>query len=205
MSRRNDHTREQLRGMVIQAARALVQSEGREGLSARRLAERIGYTVGTLYNLFYNLDDIVMHVNAETLDEIHARLQPIPGQYTRPNRILIEMAREYARYAAQNYFLWSLVFHQTPTQRLPDWYREKFQRIFALVEQVVVSLAPEAGREDAVSAAHVLWAGLHGICALSLNGKLPLHTGRNQEILCESLVMHFLEGYLARVQNPVAA
>lgn len=205
MSRRNDHTREQLREMVIVAARALVQSEGREGLSARRLAERIGYTVGTLYNIFYNLDDIIMHVNGQTLDEIYQRLRPIPVQYTRPNRILIELAREYARYARENFALWSLVFHQTPTQRLPDWYQDKFKRIFALVENVVVALSGETKKEDAISAAHVLWAGLHGICALSLNGKLPLNTGRNQEELCESLVMHFLEGYLARAQNLVAA
>ena len=44
--------------MAMAAAREIAEKEGLRGLTARRIAREIGYTVGTLYNLFDNLDDL---------------------------------------------------------------------------------------------------------------------------------------------------
>ena len=48
MGRRNDHTREQLREMVLSAAELLIVREGMAGFSMRKVARAIGYTVGQL-------------------------------------------------------------------------------------------------------------------------------------------------------------
>jgi len=60
MGRRSDHTPEQLQDLVLSAARGILADEGLRGLSARRLAARIGYSVGTLYNVYENVDEIVL-------------------------------------------------------------------------------------------------------------------------------------------------
>ena len=52
MARRSDHSREELREMAITAAEQIVVEQGYEGLSARKVAAAIGYTVGTLYLVF---------------------------------------------------------------------------------------------------------------------------------------------------------
>ena len=44
MARRSDHTRDELRRMALDAARAIVEEDGLRGLSTRRLAKAIGYT-----------------------------------------------------------------------------------------------------------------------------------------------------------------
>ena len=74
MARRSDHTREELRRMALDAARAIIESDGLRALSTRRLAKAIGYTPGTLYQLFEDLDDLIIEVNVETLDALHAAL-----------------------------------------------------------------------------------------------------------------------------------
>ena len=70
MGRRSDHSRDEIREMAIAAAAEIVEKEGFQSLTARKVAGRIGYTVGTLYHVFRNFDDLVMHLNAQTIDEM---------------------------------------------------------------------------------------------------------------------------------------
>lgn len=63
MGRRNEHTREELREISLRAAEQLVTAHGLDGLSARKVASAIGYTVGSLYMVFRNLDDLILQMN----------------------------------------------------------------------------------------------------------------------------------------------
>ena len=69
MGRRSDHTRGELKGMVLKAAGGIIAQEGLRALTTRRLGKHIGYAAGTLYQLYRNLDDIILHVNTQTLKQ----------------------------------------------------------------------------------------------------------------------------------------
>ena len=47
MARRSDHSREELYDLALSAAREIAEAEGLRGLTARRIAEKIGYTPGS--------------------------------------------------------------------------------------------------------------------------------------------------------------
>ncbi len=81
MGRRNEHSRKQIKEMAIEAGKKIIVEEGFSNLGARKVARAIGYTVGTLYNVFDNYLDIVLNINAETLDDIKNHLQKsiVPG------------------------------------------------------------------------------------------------------------------------------
>ena len=68
MGRRSDHSRDEIRNMAIDASAKIVETEGFKSLTARKVASKIGYTVGTLYHVFRNFDDLVIHMNARTID-----------------------------------------------------------------------------------------------------------------------------------------
>ena len=72
MARRSDHSREQLRRLALDSARQITAEEGLRGLKARRVAREIGYTIGTIYNVFEDLDDLIVQMNAETLGALYA-------------------------------------------------------------------------------------------------------------------------------------
>src|SRR3990167_3233224 len=74
MGRRSIHTPEELRELIIQAATDIVERDGLAGLSAREIAKRIGYSPGTLYNVFENLDDLLLTIEARLLDTLAERL-----------------------------------------------------------------------------------------------------------------------------------
>ena len=57
MARRSDHSREELYELALEKAGEIAEKEGLRGLTARGVAREIGYTIGTLYNIFEDLDD----------------------------------------------------------------------------------------------------------------------------------------------------
>ena len=74
MGRRSTHTPQQLRELILDAAQEIIQAQGLAGLSAREIARRIEYSPGTIYNMFENLDDVVLNVEARVLDALDGRL-----------------------------------------------------------------------------------------------------------------------------------
>ena len=74
MGRRSIHTPDELRELIIEATTSIVEQDGLEGLSAREIAKRVGYSPGTLYNVFENLDDLLLIIEARLLDELAGRL-----------------------------------------------------------------------------------------------------------------------------------
>src|SRR5512134_3891242 len=101
MARRNEHSREGIRRMALDAAERIVAAEGYKGLSARKVAAAIDYTVGTLYLVFENLDDLVLQVNGRTLDMLFDWLVTRVGDGDSPRDVLLALAGAYIAYAEQ--------------------------------------------------------------------------------------------------------
>lgn len=193
MARRSDNTREEIKKMAIVAGINLLENGGISALTARAIAARIGYTVGTLYNVFEDLEDIVMHINAATLQEMHAMLAPLAEAQKSPEMRILEMARGYADYARANPARWNLLHHSPRNPKLPAWFHEAAIRMFTMGESVL--LASEGiSKKAAHDAARVLWAGLHGICALSINQKLEYVDAEPMHALIENFVRCYLKG-----------
>ena len=199
MARRSDHSRDEIREMAIDAAERIVVAEGYAGLSARKVAAAIGYTVGTLYLVFRNLDDLVLQVNARTLDRLHARMIEAGERDAEPAASLLRLGDAYIGFAAADPHRWGMVFEHRGADgaRLPDWYREKVTRMFELVEDRLAPLAPARDRKEIVRAARAIWGGVHGICILAVSGKLDVAGVDSVQELSETLIRHFLAGFVA--------
>jgi AcrR family transcriptional regulator len=174
MARRSDHTREELLELALDAAAALAERYGLAGVTARGVARHIGYTVGTLYNVFGNLDDLVRQVNGRTLDALYEALAA-DGAEAAPDQALRRLAARYIDFVKRHPRRWAAVLEyepQSPTEA-PDWYRAKTARIFALAEQAIAGfLGPDdvqAGRRHA----HILWSALYGMHTVEQTGGLP--------------------------------
>jgi AcrR family transcriptional regulator len=192
MARRSDHTREELRNLAIQTGYELIDLKGFSALSARQIAANMGYTVGTLYNVFGTLELLILHIHAQTLDEWHAHL--VQGLKRCKSDPLHFLARGYIAFARKHYNRWTALFeYHTPDNGVPDWYAEKLNRLFELVE---AALLPHL-ENDHVKARHnakILWASIHGICILSLSGKLDKVGSEKAETLVDSLLETYLRG-----------
>ena len=204
MARRSDHTRDELHAMALAAAREIAEADGLQGVTARRVAARIGYSAGTLYNLFDSLDDLIVRLNGETLDALYEDLSATRVAAD-PETALLDLARGYLAFTRKHPRLWSLVFeHRLPEgQPLPDWHAEKILRLLALLERAQAPLFG-AGEEGARHhSARVLWSSLHGMVSLESAGKLV--ATETVEALVETLVVNFVSGLRNRAAAPTEA
>jgi len=199
MARRSDHSREELREMALSAAEQIVVEQGYEGLSARKVAAAIGYTVGTLYLVFENLDDLILQVNARTLDRLHAQMSESQGNSGDARDYLLHLGQAYIRFADDDPYRWEMVFkHRLSENRvLPAWYQEKITRMFALVEKGLEPLAKQRPQQEITQAAAALWGGVHGICILALTDKLGIAGVDSVQELTRSLISNYLKGFTA--------
>ena len=200
MARRNDHSREQIQAMAIQAAISILNQEGVAGLSTRKVAAAIGYTAGTLYLVFKNLDELILHINAATLDELHRQLAAQLDSPATPAQVIRNMALHYLHFAKTHYARWSLLFtHRLPAeQSVPAWLDDKIRDLFELVGQPLHALIPRLDAQACMCATRVLWSGVHGACELGLNDKLSLGGEVRTEELIESLVENYLKGLVTQ-------
>jgi AcrR family transcriptional regulator len=193
MARRSDHSREEIRGMALAAAETIVANAGLPALTARRIAQAIGYTVGTLYLVFENLDDLILQVNGRTLDDLHAALSQAAEAAPAGAPRVEALARGYLEYARAQHRRWNALFlHQLPAgQPLPSWYATKIAAMFTLVEDALRSLSTGPIHGDVTIAARALWSGVHGICILDRTGRLGPVAAKG---LVDSLVANYLRG-----------
>ncbi|MDD5410265.1 MAG: TetR/AcrR family transcriptional regulator [Methylobacter sp.] len=192
MARRSEHSLEEIRTMVLNAAEAIVINEGYSALTVRRIAREIGYTVGSIYMVFNNMADLVMHIKARTLDDIAVQLQQV--QDCAPGQCIAELARIYLSYASHNFNQWNMVFVQDA--EIPEWYQEKVDHVFSRVEAQFAKLAPQCSAQQSKQAARVLWSGVHGICILSLLGKRDVAGIKDVENDILLLVECFIGGWV---------
>jgi AcrR family transcriptional regulator len=198
MGRRSSHTAPQLREMILTAAREIIETDGLSGLSAREIARRIGYSPGTIYNIYENLDDVVLHVEAGVLDALEQRLAQALEASAGPDA-LPQLAHAYLAFTHEKPKLWNLLFeHHLPAGAdLPHWYQQKLEGLLARVEQALAPLFPIGAEADRQRAARVLWAGVHGITSLSTADKLSIVTSEAASRLIDDLVKTYLLGVKA--------
>jgi len=197
MARRSDHSREEIQAMAIQAAIAILSKEGLSGLSTRKVAAAIGYTAGTLYLVFKNLDELILHVNAAALDELHEVMQAQLAPDISPQMQLLALANAYLRFAREHFARWSLMFtHRMPEGReLPQWFHGKVRMLFALVARPLQQVNPNLSQAHYQQATYVLWSSVHGVCELGLSDKLALGGEIQAEELISALVKNYLKGF----------
>lgn len=196
MGRRSDHSRAELRDMALEAARDIVKEEGIQKLSARAVASRIGYSAGTLYLIFHNLDDLLSALNAQTVADLRARIEAVANATPDPRERLRAIAHEYLFDAVKNPELFRLAFEHTagPGTPAPEVIAAQTAAIVEVAVGTLGELLPGANLEQRTMLAAVLWSGIHGICHLGLTNKLEIVGQLTAEAVLDRQVEVFLNG-----------
>lgn len=200
MARRSEHSLEEIKEMVLKAAETIVIEDGFGALKVRQIALEIGYTVGSIYMVFENMEDLITHVKARTLDDLEKALENVIEKNAGAKEQLIAVSKAYSGFANQHFNRWSMVFEHRPKGdgALPEWYQQKIDGIFQKVEKLFKELAPESSEKEQKRAAQALWGGIHGVCLLSLTGKLEAVADNNTESTVLLLAESFIKGWEMR-------
>lgn len=195
MGRRSQHTSEQLREMIIEATLQIVVTEGSSAISARNIAEKIGYSAGSIYNQFESIDDIVVVIQFRLLNKLRAELEQLPISND-PQAYIHLISNTYLNFALKNKELWNLLFTHRPlgNKSTPNTFHADINAIIDLVKPAFKALIPDDATDSQLDeTALTFLTGLHGITAIAI-------TERAQDILpstAENFTRRLTTTYLA--------
>ena len=168
-----------LRERLIDVAERIIAANGLAGLRARDLAREAGCAVGTIYNVFEHLDELILCVGLRTLAMLDTALGAVRsarpyGSTEDAADDLVRLALAYLEFAAEHTVRWRALFeHRMSEARpLPQWFVEQQHALFAQVERPLVTLLPELDPDARRTLARTLFSAVHGIVALGLEEKL---------------------------------
>lgn len=198
MARRSDHSRDELRELVISTSRDLIAADGLEALTARKIAEKIGYSPGTIYNVFDNLDHLISLVNETTMQLLNADLSGL--QMTDDEMVNARQVLDvYINFRDRNSNLWDSVLAHSikPGVQQPESYLEEIEKSFDVAARAIAP-ALEEGSGEVRLAVDVLWSSLQGIFSVSPHGLLATDVQARRREMAEFLVEKYLRGLRAK-------
>jgi AcrR family transcriptional regulator len=168
---------ESMREALLAAATGVLEGEGFDRLSVRSVAAAAGCSIGTVYNYFADFDELVLHLNAETVKRLAAAMTAAAAR--RPQHVPRALVDSYFDFLEAEPRRWQAMFQLYPpkTYRLPAWYRRAVEAAVAAIAAALLpslgAVAPRRRRDLIVS----LWAALHGLSMLDQQGKLSTVAG----------------------------
>ncbi len=161
-----------LRENLVLIAERTISEKGLTALRARDLASEAGCAVGAIYNVFGDLTDLVLTVNARTFHRLGADVAEALAEAPQdPVEQLIVMAQAYHKFAADNHLSWRALFdvERAPDEAAPDWYLEEMGRLFAYIADPLAVIFPGRDSHEHALLTRALFSSVHGIVLLGLD------------------------------------
>jgi len=194
-------TRADLREALIAAATRTIEKEGWQAVKARALAADVGCAVGSIYNVFPDIDALILDVKARMLDVFEAEVQRQLGAFENrgPDAAadrFLDLGRVYLDFAARNWKVWLGMFeHRAATSPSMVAYMLRLDVILVNIEAPLDALLPGLQPLARRYLARTLFAAVHGVVSLGLDqklGDLPLADLHAQ---VRGLIQAALRGY----------
>jgi AcrR family transcriptional regulator len=170
MGRRSDHSRVELRELMVAEGHRQMAEVGFAHFSAREVAKRIGYSVGSIYNVFGSYDGLMLAINGRTLElwrsYLLAKLDSV-----KKDRLKAAIDA-YFEFAIVNRHSWTALydFRLPDDAATPEDYSQKVAAIVDIVTIEVAAALPDDKQALAEPLARSLLATVHGHCFFTLNG-----------------------------------
>ncbi len=171
-----DLRRDELRARLIDIAEARIRADGLGAVKARELAREADCAVGAIYNVFSDLNGLIMAVNGRTFQalgqEVARSVAAAPQDA--PQAELIIMSHAYLRFAAQNTNLWRALFdlEMSTEMEVPQWYLAELGKLFGLIAAPLGRVFPNYTRGEVELMTRALFSSVHGIVLLGLQKRI---------------------------------
>ncbi|KQI72184.1 TetR family transcriptional regulator [Loktanella sp. 5RATIMAR09] len=172
MATKTEIRRQELRDKLIVIAERTIAQNGLSALRARDLAGEAGCAVGAIYNVFGDLTDLTLAVNARTFHRLGAEVaEALAAAPEDPVEQLVVMAQAYHHFAASNHLSWRALFdvERPAGEAAPDWYLAEMGQLFTYISDPLAVIFPEREAEELALLTRALFSSVHGIVLLGLD------------------------------------
>jgi len=169
IAERKQREKQEMRGLILDAARKVFLEKGYNQASMRNIAEEVEYSPGTIYLYFKDKDEIFHALHEEGFRKMLEKMQPlehVPDPFER----LKAMGRVYLEFARNNKDIYDLMFIiQAPIKH--EEVTEKWKMGQSTLDYLknVIRECQKKGHfknQDVEYLSFTIWATVHGMAAL---------------------------------------
>ncbi len=166
-----------LKEKIFHSAWQIVENEGMDQLTVRGIAELSECSLGSIYTVFDNFQDLQLRVNANILSRLYQILNETATLAIQSNKslkeLLTDLGNAYIEFGQKHRFLWKALFEHIPSAPFPDWYiKHSHEGLNHLSKKLAETFSlPE---DEIRKTLGFFWASIHGICSILLNKKLEV-------------------------------
>jgi len=173
---RRERERSETRERILDAARELFVTEGYEGVTMRKVAEKIEYSPTAIYVHFHDKEQLFLelcHSDYRRLAESFQQIAQIPDPVERLRRI----GHGYMKFGLENPNHYRMMF-MTSHPPLPEGAEKEmgkgnpeedaYEFLRQTVQEVLHAGAFRPDLTDIDLIAQTLWAGVHGVVSLEI-------------------------------------
>jgi AcrR family transcriptional regulator len=192
-----EERRARLRERLVDEAYTLLSTEGLLALQARRVAQCAGCSVGAIYNVFPDLDELILRANTRTMARL-ADAATLGGLKIDPSlgageRIRL-IALVYVDFVFNHEQAWRSLFEYRATYRkpYPQWYRDA--QIKTLVDLGAALCGRPVKDDEELRRVETLWAAVHGVVSTAMDARFREATRADIERQVDALTQLLMPG-----------
>jgi AcrR family transcriptional regulator len=201
---RRQREKESLRDEILGAARDIFIHEGYEGLSMRRVADKIEYSPTTIYLHFKDKSELVFSLCEETFAKLNHEMQSRLPKISDPLERLYAGLHLYVEFGLKNpqqYIATFMVPHDHASAEEKQRYNSptsQGMQAFGILRQGVADCVSAGVLKDVDPslAASSMWAGIHGITSLLISHE-AFPWGDRKKVI-DFLIESMIEGIRAK-------
>ena len=173
---KTDAERQQLRQLIVDAARELFVARGVEAVTMREIAKRIGYSATSIYLHFADKDALIRAVcDTDFLALANALKNNLANND--PVERMLAIGRDYAAFALHypNHYRMMFMTEHPPYDPASSCIQQNnaeqdaYFQLKTVVNEVFLAGKFKPDLNDADLIAQTIWAGMHGVCALQIS------------------------------------
>lgn len=180
--------REGRRSLIVKVAFGMLQDDGEDALTIRRIAAAIGVGAMTLYTYVDGLEDLHRQIIAKGFEIIHHNCSTACETGRKHDDDWMPGARAYVRFAIENPNLYHLMF-ATPVDPEDEQFEKIMHGGFAGLHDAVRERLAATGLTNkelearTQQAAGRYWIALHGLATLAIAGRMQILKGSLDDVL----------------------
>lgn len=196
---RKERQRKEVRDSILHAAWHLVNEEGWQHLSIRKIADAIEYSVPVVYDHFENKEAILSEFNRQGFKLLGDQLSAAKLKFTVPAQQLEAIAYAYWDFAFGNKEYYQLMYGLgMPTCESLTQVPE-LMAFVGVIHSTIEDLLKENGTAgDAATwmKVHSFWSMIHGLVSINLITPNVSHFGLTPDEFNKAILKDFIESFL---------
>ncbi len=189
-----------LRTKILDHAYEILKEKGISNIPIRALAQKSGCSVGSVYNIFEDFEDIQFHLNIRTLklifQELYTDLEKAIKKKVTLEELVPHLGWVYIQFGKEHYHCWKSLFELAPDSPQPKWYAYEIAKNLGQFEKCLIE-EYSLSKEQANQLINYFWFSVHGVSSIILNRKAT----NTSDGYIKPYVDHCLKGIFINYEN----